>query len=367
MVGTARILVVDDDQNLLRVTSRILATDGHEVLTASTGQEALRLAQESLPDLILLDVVLPDIHGTEVCQKIKADESLANLHIILLSSFHTDSNSQVEGLETGADGYIARPISNRELRARVQAILRLIETKKALARKSQELERSNTDLENFAYMVSHDLQEPLRMVIGFLNLLDKGYKDSLDKEALEYINFAVDGAQRMKKLISDLLAFSRVGTQPMEFSLTDCNQVLEMTLNNLGIVIEESGAAITSDQLPEIVVDPDRLGQLFQNLIANALKFRGDKIPKIHISATKNEREWEFSVKDNGIGIDPKQYERIFLIFQRLHTQGEYPGTGIGLAICKRIVENHGGRIWIESQPGYGTTFFFTLPMEISQ
>jgi PAS domain S-box-containing protein len=236
------------------------------------------------------------------------------------------------------------------------------EAEKQLNKANDDLARSNAELERFAYVASHDLQEPLRMVTSYLQLLERRYKDKLDGDALEFINYAVDGSSRMKTLINDLLAFSRVGTHGLDFSQTDCETVMKNVLNNLQIVIEETKTRITHDPLPQVTADAGQIQQLLQNLVANAIKFHGENSPLIHVGVKQNEKYWVFSVKDNGIGIDPQYFERIFVIFQRLHNNEEYSGTGIGLAVGKRIVERHGGRIWIESKSGNGSTFFFTLP-----
>jgi PAS domain S-box-containing protein len=231
-----------------------------------------------------------------------------------------------------------------------------------LQRTAEELARSNADLEQFAWVASHDLQEPLRMVAGYVQLLERRYKGRLDADAEEFIGFAVDGAKRMQTLINDLLAYSRIATRGKPPAPTDAGQALEGALANLKLAIQDCGAAVTRGKLPTVMADPTQLSQLFQNLIGNALKFKGAAPPAIHVDATERNGEWVFAVKDNGIGIEPKDRERIFQLFQRLHGHADYPGTGIGLAVCKKIVERHGGRIWVESEPGRGSTFYFTIP-----
>ena len=232
-----------------------------------------------------------------------------------------------------------------------------------LRKKSEELARSNLELQQFAYVASHDLQEPLRAISGFTELLERRYKGQLDERADKYLSFIVDGTNQMNRIIHDLLAYSRVQTKAQEFGFIDMNQPLNQALLNLQASIREKNAVIRRDPLPGIYADGTQITQLFQNLIGNALKFQRPGVtPEISISAREAGDEWVFSVTDNGIGIDPKYSERIFKIFQRLHAKGEYEGTGIGLAICKRIVERHGGEITVRSEPGTGSTFSFTLP-----
>lgn len=225
-----------------------------------------------------------------------------------------------------------------------------------------ELARSNTDLHQFAYAASHDLQEPLRVIEGYVNLLVRRYKDKLDEKANDLIGYTVDGVQRMQDIIKDLLEYSKVGSKGLHLKPVDCSFVVDKAMLNLQTAIDETGATVTYEKLPTVIADASQIGGLFQNLISNAIKFHGDAPLKIHISVDKKIGEWVFSVQDNGIGIDPQHLEKIFVVFQRLHTREEYPGTGIGLAICKRIVERHGGKIWVKSEPVKGSTFYFTIP-----
>ncbi len=251
--------------------------------------------------------------------------------------------------------FLGTRASNRDLTKRKLA-------EDEVKKMSEELARSNADLKQFAYVASHDLKEPLLSIAGFSKRLEKKYKDNLDEKADEYIDYIIDGVKRMEILIKDLLEYSQVETNGKTLMPTNCSVALEKAIFNLQSAVEKSKAKVTYDPLPTVSADTSQLSQLFQNLIGNAIKFRDRKPPEIHISAKQQGEEWIFSVKDNGIGIAPGNFERIFTIFQRLHTGEEYEGTGMGLAICKKIVERHGGRIWIESEPEEGSTFYFTLP-----
>jgi len=236
-----------------------------------------------------------------------------------------------------------------------------------LQKRAEDLARSNEELELFAYVASHDLQEPLRNVASCLQLLEKHYKNNLGPDADQYIHYAVDSAVRMKALIQDLLAYSRIATKARPPERIDCEHILDLTMNNLSSAIAEAGAVITHDPLPTIFGDSTQLLQVFQNVVQNAVKFRGDETPEIHVSAFRSGNGWTFSVKDNGIGIESRHLDRIFVIFQQLNKRNRYDGTGMGLAIVKKVIERHGGRIWVESKPGVGTTFYFTIPADGTQ
>ncbi|MEH1827394.1 MAG: ATP-binding protein [Nostoc sp.] len=255
---------------------------------------------------------------------------------------------------------------NEELEQRVaERTAELTEATKQLQLLNQELQQSNQELEQFAYVASHDLQEPLRAVTGYTQLLMSEYGDRFDSTAQSYANFVVDGAKRMQRLIQDLLAYSRVGTRGKEFVTTDCNLAVQQALRNLRVAIAENQATVTVEPLPTLNADQNQLVQLFQNLIGNAIKFHKDNRPDVQIQATKRDKDYLFQVKDNGIGISSQYLDQIFEVFKRLHTHDEYPGTGIGLAICKKIVTRHSGEIWAESSLGMGTTFYFTIPCSI--
>ncbi|HEX6824361.1 MAG TPA: ATP-binding protein [Candidatus Sulfotelmatobacter sp.] len=309
-------------------------------------------------DIILADYRLPGWNGMETVGMVR-QEGL-DIPVVLVSGALGELKA-VECIKQGAADYVLKD----NLARLPQAVRRAIEERDLRdenRRTQEELARSNRDLEQFAYVASHDLQEPLRMVATYTQLLAERYQGKLDENADKYIHYAVEGALRMQTLVRDLLAFSRVGRKQETARDMDCNLVLRNVIANLQSLIQESGARINYEALPVLVADPSELLQLFQNLIGNAIKFRSAEPPEICITAKKEKKEWLFSVADNGIGIARQHVEDVFVIFKRLHTREEYPGSGIGLAICKKIVEHNQGQIWVESRPGQGSTFHFTWP-----
>ena len=265
----------------------------------------------------------------------------------------------VSAISKGNHDFNLEVVGNDEIGTLEQGFLGMRDSVKE---KITELEHKNEELQQFAYVASHDLQEPLRMVSSYVQLLARRYKGKLDEDADDFIDFAVDGANRMHVLINDLLTYSRIGTKGTPFKLISTDDIMKEVLKNLSVTIDENKAEITYHSLPSIVADKNQFIQLFQNLLANAIKFKGKDVTKITIKAEETDEGWNFSIKDNGIGMDSEFTDRIFVIFQRLHNRSEYPGTGIGLAVCKKIVERHGGRIWVESKQGVGSTFHFIIP-----
>ena len=243
-------------------------------------------------------------------------------------------------------------------------LVELKRTENELEQKARDLARSNAELEQFAYVAAHDLKQPLIVAGAYINRLRRFYKDKLDPNAERFIGYASDAMTRMEALINALLAYAKVGAKANELKVTNCNEIIELAATDLQVEIEKSGAIVTYDQLPIMLADDIQIGQLFQNLISNAIKFHNEMSPRVHVSAERKDKEWVFSICDNGIGIDPKDISGVFDIFQRLHSSYEYQGNGIGLATCKKIVECHGGRIWVESEPGKGSKFYFTIPIK---
>ncbi|OCQ94324.1 hybrid sensor histidine kinase/response regulator [Oscillatoriales cyanobacterium USR001] len=486
-----KILIVDDQPSNLRFLSKILTNQGYQVKRAISGQLGLNAAISDLPNLILLDIMMPEMDGYEVCQRLKNIEETCSIPIIFLSGLD-DIQDKLKAFQVGGIDYIIKPFQVEEVLARIDTQIAIQKLNKQLADRNallqqsqsllmsilnssldriaaflavrdnqgnivdfqwilvnktvenswalnsdnlvgkyllkelpqhrknglfdlyvsvvetgepldtefyyeqekfgacwlqivavklndglavtsrniterkqaeQELARSNAELEQFAYVASHDLQAPLSIIASYAQLLKERYKDKLDANGIKFIDKMIKGSMRMQCLIDDLLEYSRVSRQSKDFEVIDCNFVFEEACANLQLTIRRNGVQISCCNLPKIVGNSSQMVQVFQNLIGNAIKYRREEDPIIDVRVQCRESNWLFSVKDNGIGIDSQYSERIFQIFQRLHTQEEYTGTGIGLAICQKIIECHGGRIWVESELGSGSTFYFTLPI----
>jgi two-component system, sensor histidine kinase and response regulator len=375
----ANILIIDDDPNKLNVLEIILKSLDQHIIKCQSGEEGLRALLENEIAVILLDINMPGLDGFETAKLIRERTKTSTVPIIFITAYHKGEFDVSKGYSLGAVDYIFFPFNETFLLSKLKVFLdiyflrrkeqiqstELVKANKDLLKSNEKLARSNKELEVFAYVASHDLQEPLRMITMFTQLLYKKYYDKLDQDANEYINYAVDGAKRMQMLINDLLQYSRISSKAKKFEMADMSKILSQSLANLETMITENSAIITHDDLPAIPCDESQIMRLFQNLISNAIKFGKDSVaPEIHISCEQKNGTYLFSVSDNGIGIASEYFDKIFVIFQRIESQGKYPGTGIGLSICKRIVEWHEGRIWLESKENEGTTFYFTLPKE---
>jgi two-component system, sensor histidine kinase and response regulator len=368
--GTIRVLLVEDEPADVEFARRALSRTSHskfELCCAADLTETFEHLRTGAFDVVVLDLGLPECTGLESLQNVR--ERNREIPIVVLTGLR-DEKAALESLEQGAQDYLVKghltaDTFDRSIRYAIQRQ----QAKDALARQARDLTRANADLEHvnrelkqFAYAASHDLKEPLRMVTSYCQLLDLEYRDRLDAEGCKYLHFANDGAKRMQRLIDDLLSFSSVGMTNDPLEPVDLREALEDALLNLEAAIQESLAKIETVSLPTVPGHRALLAVLFQNLIGNAIKFRGQRLPVIRVSCSAGEEGWDLAVADNGIGIEPEYHDRVFGLFQRLHTRDEYPGTGIGLATCKKIVERHGGRIWVASRPGRGTTMHFTLP-----
>ncbi|HEY1148008.1 MAG TPA: ATP-binding protein [Pseudoduganella sp.] len=375
------VLIVDDTPANVRVLAEYLDGHGFTVTVAQDGEEGLERARFGRPDLILLDAMMPGWDGFETCRRLKAEAATSTIPVIFMTAL-SDIGDKVRAYEAGGVDYITKPFHAEEVLARINTHLSLRNMQRqlqeqnealqrevherqraeqVLAERSRELARSNAELERMAYIASHDLQEPLRMVASYVQLLERRYVDKLDADALEFIGFAVDGAKRMQALIDDLLTISRVDTKARPMQPVELGQALASALQSLRIAVEESQAVVEADALPVVRGDVAQLTQVFQNLLSNAIKFC-QQPPRIQVSARRDGALWRIEVADNGIGVPPEYRERIFGMFQRLHGRREYAGTGIGLAICQKIVERHGGAIWVEDGPAGGSLFVFTVP-----
>jgi signal transduction histidine kinase len=365
-----RVLLVEDIPADAELELLTLRKDGFEVTgdVAQTAEEFTARIRTTHYDLILADYSLPQWRGTEALEILRRENM--DVPLIVVTGYLGEEKA-VDYIKQGATDCV---LKDRLARLPV-AVRRALQEKRLrdqrrrgeeeLAQKVAELARSNAELEQFAYVASHDLQEPLRMIANYTQLLAERYRGKLDEQADKYIAYSVDGAVRMQALIQDLLKFSRVGRAEIEPRTTDCRAVVEQALKNLQAAVLESRAVVSWHGMPVIMADASQLTQVFQNLIANAIKFHGPETPVIQIEAEKKDHEWVFMVSDNGIGIPAENWQDIFVIFRRLHTRDEYAGNGIGLSICKKIIERHGGKIWIEAQATPGCRFKFTLPTEV--
>lgn len=363
-----RALLVEDNALDAELVLRELRKESFDVSAVVVQDEAgfAEALRTHLPEVVLADYNLPNWKGMEVLNELRRQN--LDIPMILVSGALGDVTA-VECIKQGVTDYVLKDslarlpeVVRRALQEKYERSLRQ-QAEKDLAKKVDELARSNADLEQFAYIASHDLQEPLRMVAAYTQLLSERYRGKLDENADKFIGYASEGALRMQVLIQDLLAFSRVGRANASYTSVDCNAVVEEVRKTLEPAIQESGAVVSHTDLPTVWADRTQMTQVFQNLTGNAIKFRGEKPLIVSINAEKGGENWLFSVSDNGIGISPEFAENIFVVFQRLHMRTEYPGNGIGLAICKKIIERSGGRIWVESQAGSGSTFKFTLPL----
>jgi len=361
-----KVLLVEDNKPDARLLEKFLVkaeNNKYELVQIELLQEAIACLEADHFDVVLLDLGLPDSQGLDTVRQMHA--AVPQVPIVVLTGWD-DEEIAMQALREGAQDYLVKgEIQPLWL---VRAINYAIEREKMLEKLeklNEDLARSNQELEQFAYIVSHDLQQPLMSISGFAKLLVKTYEHSLDAKALHFIDRIVTGASRMQELITDLLSYSRLGKKEFVLDATDCNQVVEQVLSNLQGAIASNGATIAYENLPTVMGNEWQLAQLFQNLIANGIKYRRpESAPRVKISVEMKQKfnEWQFGIHDNGIGIEPEHFERIFEIFLRLHNAEEYSGTGIGLAICKKIVEGHKGRIWVESELGVGTSFYFTIP-----
>jgi signal transduction histidine kinase len=382
------LLIVDDDLLLRQAMDAFLTREGYKIRCAPNGQMALTFAGEDPPDLILLDIQLPDMDGFQVCRRLKGDPQTSNIPVIFISGLEEVAD-KIKGFEAGGVDYITKSFQRQELLARLETHLALRRLQKqieaqnaqlqqeiakskraeeALADRTVQLERINrelvalnAELDDFTNMASHDMQEPLRTLIAFSDLLRQDVGDSLPEQAGKDLAFITDAAKRMRALIQDLLALSRAGRAAQKKEKVSLRECADLALEALAMRVKETGAQIIHDKLPDVWGDSTLLTQLYQNLIGNGLKFSGDQRPIIQLTFEEQDGTQVFGVKDNGIGIEPKYAREIFKPFRRLHGRAEYEGSGVGLAICRKIVERHGGKIWVESEPGKGAHFRFTF------
>ena len=357
------ILIVDDRKENLLATEKVLRPLQANIFKASSGNEALSLLLRHRFAVVLLDVQMPEMDGFETAMLMQEHESMRGVPIIFVTAISKEEKYASQAAELGAVDYIFKPINSDILKSKVKVYLDLYVQREQILKLNATLQQSNEELERFAYICSHDMQEPVRMMNSYAGLLEEKCVGSLGEESERYLRFIAGNAKRMQKMIQDILTFSRVGREEVKIETVDCNEIVREVLAEFEALIAAKGAIITSADLPFIATSPTLMRVLLQNLIGNALKFQdGVRAPRIEIGARAAGDAWEFSVQDNGIGIDHKFNNRIFTIFQRLHRKEEYPGTGIGLSTCRKFVRLCGGDIQFESELGKGTNFIFTIP-----
>ncbi len=367
-VARPKILIVDDRPENLLATERVLRYLNAAIFKSSSGNEALSLMLRHRFAVVLLDVQMPEMDGFETAMLMQEHDDMKTTPIIFVTALSKEEKYATQAAEIGAVDYIFKPINPEILKSKVKVYLDLYVQREQIVQLNDELKQYNEELERFAYICSHDLQEPVRMMGSFAELFDKNYRHTLDGKAQKYLEFISSNAKHMQKMISDILTFSRIGREEPEIEEVNCNSVLQEVLREFEPVIDEKKARISLDELPTIKTCHTLVSVLFQNLIGNALKFQdGRNAPEIDIRGEESKAEWKFTIRDNGIGIEPEFQDKVFAIFQRIHRKEEYPGTGIGLSTCKKFLELCGGAIGFVSEPGRGTTFYFTIPKQMTK
>ncbi len=385
------VLVADHQTDERSQLAGVIDRMGHRVLEAADARRALELTRSHGPDVVITDPRMPGANGSEFVRDLRDDRSVGDTPVIFSTGGYVEAEIRALAAACDVSGILPKPCQPETVVAVVCEVLgvrapaadifgrrrpselnellmqRICELEAAnvkLARTSIDLQRSNDDLQHFAHVASHDLSEPVRSVSGMVQLLARGYEGQLGDDADMYISHAVEASRRMQELIDDLLEYSQIGRGELRREPTSCAALLDAVIETLSRPIEQTGADVSVDPLPTVQAHPRQLQRVFQNLISNALKFRGESHARIRVGALQEGGTWRFSVTDNGIGIESRYARRVFEVFKRLHTRDAYPGSGIGLSICKRIVEHHGGRIWVEPGEEGGSSFQFTIPDE---